>query len=203
MENIELRDVKEGYEQCKDLSDLVTREGESLIASMGDNIKKLKVHWVGSDATKHINNLIIVHDALEAIVEDAHNVIKTAASSIVAVQEVIKANGGDGEVGSQISKTISHDAIANADETTQYHVDPAAAGDYTELEKECESFKKFVSNFKGKKDELLSNWTAGAGHEHAVSSFNGFEADSDKYQKYMLDAKENLATAVSNIGKLG
>lgn len=164
----------------------------------------MKAHWIGSDATIHINNLITVRDALGALLADAKDVTSTAGDSIIAVQKVIRANGGFGEVGIELNRAIKEVlSIAQATETAEFNVDPVAAEDYNKLVEECSEFDSFVTNFESKKDELMSNWTAGANLEDAKTKFKKFSENSETYKKYMNDAKENLGIAVSNISKLG
>ena len=204
MEQIRLNDVGLGYRQCSDLNDLVTKSGETLLDEMSGTINSLKAHWIGSDATTHINNLIVVRDALGALLADAKEVTSSAGDSIIAVQTVIRSNGGAGEVGTELNRAIKEIvAIAKAAETNEFNVDPAAADDYNKLVDECSKFDSFVSDFESKREELMANWTAGANIEDAKSKFQKFSENSETYKKYMNDAKENLSIAVSNISKLG
>ena len=74
MERIELSNVMQGYEQCKGMNDLVTNSGEPILKDLTHTVKNLQQHWIGSDATVHINNLIKVQKALEALLKDAKGI---------------------------------------------------------------------------------------------------------------------------------
>lgn len=204
MENIQLNNVDQAYEQSKILSELITNKGETLLSDLTNNILSLQAHWIGSDATTHINNLIVVKDALEALLRDGKSDVAFACDHIIAVQEVIKSNAGNQQVGTPLQKDIaSVSAISKCEDTDQYYVDPAAEADKNNLVSECDAFESFITSFVADKDELLSNWTAGANRDEVVKKFNDFVENSDTYKKYMNDAKSNLEIAVSNISKLG
>ena len=201
--NINVQNLDLGYTQCEELNTLAKTSGEEIISSLGSDISNLKVHWKGSDATKHINNLIKVYDALIAIVTDAKGVTSAAGNAIIAIQEVRRSNGGAGSVGSMLPNNAPDAAsIPAAEETTEYSCDPSARSDYNQLVQICTDFVTFRNNFQSQKDTLLSNWTAGANREQAVSNFNEFEGNADTYNKYLTDAKENLEIAVSNLSQL-
>ena len=201
--NINVNNLDLGYNQCEELNTLVKTSGEKLISELGSDINNLKVHWKGSDATKHINNLVKVYDALVAIVTDAKAVTADAGNKIIAIQEVRRSNGGAGTVGAMLSNNAPDaSAIQPAEETTEYYCDPAARSDYNQLVQICSDFVTFKNQFQSQKDELLSNWTAGANREQAVNNFNEFESNTDTYNKYLTDAKDNLEIAVSNLGQL-
>ena len=201
--DIQVSNLNEGYNQCEGLNSLVSSTGESLISNLETNINNLKVHWIGSDATVHINNLIQVHDALVALISDAKSTTSDAGNKIIAIQEVRSANGGGGSIGSPLSSAAPNSSsIAQCESTEEYYVDPSASSDYTMLQEECTSFTTFISDFKAKKEALLQNWTAGANREQAVANFNEFEGNAETYNKYLTEARDNLGIAVSNLNQL-
>lgn len=201
--NINVRDLDLGYTQCEDLNTLSKTSGENLINSLATNVTNLKVHWKGSDATVHINNLIKVYNALVALVTDAKGVTAAAGNAIIAIQEVRRSNGGPGNVGSTLpGNAPDAQSLPNAEETVEYYCDPSTGSDYTQLEQICTDYTTFVTNFRSQKDALMSNWTAGANREQAVNNFNEFESNSETYNKYLVDARENLSIAVSNLKQL-
>lgn len=204
LENIELKDVNLGYRQCKELSDLVTKEGEKILGDLSATVVSLQKNWVGADATVHINNLIDVRDSLNDFVGAAKKITSATGACIIDVQNVIRANGGATEVGDPLPSTIaSVSSIAKLDTTTEFRVDPAASNDYTDLENECSAYQQFVDKFSNLKDQLFANWIKGAGKEDAVKCFNQFLDESVNHKKMMDDAKNNLSTAISNISQLG
>ena len=201
--DINVTNLNLGYEQCERLNTLVRNSGEKLIDELSSNISSLKAHWIGSDATNHINNLITVYEALVALLTDAKAITADVGNKMIAIQTVRNANGGGGSVGAELpSEAPNSQVIERCGETAEYNVDPAAKADYQLLVEECSEFSRFVSEFRDMKDELLSNWTAGVNREQAVSNFGNFEANSDTYSKYMTDARDNLEIAISNIEKL-
>ena len=200
---ISVNNLDLGYEQCSNIHRLANESGANLINNLASTIGSLKQHWKGSDATEHINNIIIVHDALVALVTDAVAVTSTAGKSIVAMQQVRSANGGGGLVGDELSNAApSATTIAKADATTEYFVDPASTADYAALQQECKDYNTFITNFKSEKDNLMNNWTDGANRAEAVARFAEFEQNSETYNKYLTAAEENLGTAVSNISQI-
>lgn len=201
--NINVNNLDQGYQQCEELNTLSRTSGENLINNLGTDINNLKVHWKGSDATIHINNLIKVYDALIAVVGDAKSLTSAAGSAMSAIQEVRRANGGSGVVGALLPNNAPDSApIGNVDETTEYYCDPAARADYTQLVQVCTDFVNFRNQFSSQKDTLMSNWTAGANREEAVSAFYNFESNADTYNTYLTGARDNLEIAVNNIASL-
>ena len=201
--DINVTNLNLGYEQCERLNTLVRNSGETLLGELAGNISSLKAHWIGSDATNHINNLIVVYEALAALLTDAKAITADVGNKMIAIQTVRNANGGGGSIGTELpSNAPDTQTIERGGETAEYNVDPSAKADYQLLVEECSEFSRFVSEFKSMKDELLSNWTAGVNREQAVSNFNNFESNSDTYNKYMTDARDNLEIAISNIEKL-
>lgn len=201
--NINVNNLDLGYQQCDELNTLSRTSGENLINNLGSDINNLKVHWKGNDATTHINNLIKVYNALIAVVADAKAITSAAGSAMSAIQEVRRANGGSGSVGSLLPKEAPDSApISNVDETTEYYCDPSARADYIQLIQICTDFVNFKDQFVSQKDTLMSNWTAGANREQAVSAFNDFESNATNYNTYLTGARDNLEIAVNNIAKL-
>ena len=202
--NIEVMDLDRGYNQCEALNTLSSTKGEQLISSLETDVSNLKVNWKGNDATVHINNLIKVHDALVEVVTSAKALTSAAGASMSAIQKVRNANGGSGAIGADLpSNEPQHNAIQIVTETNEYYCKPAAEGDYNTLVEICTNFNSFKEDFIAKKDELMSNWTAGCNHEVAVSKFNEFAENSDTYYSILTSAKDNLQTAISNIKQVG
>ncbi len=201
--DINVNNLDLGYEQCEGLNNLSKTKGEELLNKLLGNINNLKVHWIGEDATLHVNNLIRVYNSLGALLTDAILVTSTAGDRIIAMQRVRSANGSGAMVGSELSKAAPNiTTIAQAEPTDRYFCDPAARNDYNELEAICGEYEMFVNDFKTRANELMANWMAGANREGAQALFNEFAENTDTYKKYLTDAKENLATAVSNLSQL-
>ncbi len=201
--DINVTDLNLGYEQCERLNTLVRNSGEKLLDNLSSNITGLKAHWIGSDATNHINNLITVYEALVALLTDAKAITSDVGNKMIAIQTVRNANGGGGQVGTELPSTAPESqTIERCSDTAEYYVDPAAKADYQLLQEECSEFATFVSEFRDMKDDLLRNWTAGVNREQAVTNFGQFESNSDTYNKYLTDARDNLEIAISNIEKL-
>lgn len=200
--DIHVNNLDEGYEQCVRLHKL-TVVGSGVLFKMETVITGLKANWRGGDATSHINNLITVYDALHALISDAKSVSAYAADKIVAIQEVRHANGGGGMVGERLDNSeIQKASLSKNDVTAEYYVAPEAKANYEQLCSTVDEYNLFVKNFKDIKNELLSNWTVGARREEAVASFNEFEGNTESYNKYLTDARDNLGIAISNISQL-
>lgn len=201
--NIQVTNLDQGYTQCEELNTLVSTTGTKLLGDLGTDITNLKAHWKGNDATVHINNLITVYEGLVSTITSAKQITAAAGSQMIAIQQVRQANGGSGSIGSELSASAPEsNTYTRNEETLEYYCDPAARGDLSLLEEICNTFNTFKSQFVSDKDALMSNWTAGANHEEAVSCFNNFIENADTFYSYLTNAKENLSTAVSNIAAL-
>ena len=201
--NIQVTNLDTAYTSCEGLNTLVTNSGTNIIGNLGTNITNLKAHWIGSDATVHINNLISVYNALVGLVTDAKAISSAAGNAIVAMQTVRRDNGGAGSVGAALDGSAPESEVfAKNEDTTEYKCDPLAANDLTLLEQICTDFSTFKSNFSTDKDELMNNWLAGANREGAVKCFEEFMTNAEEYSKKLTGAKDNLAIAVSNLSQL-
>ncbi len=201
--DIDVKNLDLGYEQCEGLHTLARISGEQLLAKLSANIGSLKVHWIGQDATLHINNLIRVYTSLGSLLTDAIRVTSTAGDRIIAIQRVRNANGSGSVIGSELSKDAPNvNTIAQAEPTDRYFCDPAAQSDYNDLASICAEYENFVNDFKTRADELMANWMTGANREGAKALFDEFANNTDTYKKYLTDAKGNLETAVRNLSQL-
>lgn len=209
--NIQVLDLDKAYEKCESLNLLVSSKGEKLISDLGNLITNLKNHWRGTDANAHIGNLCNLYgvsgdngNGLVGIITDSKKITAIAADAMIDIQRIRNANGGMGSIGSELSRTApASSPMSPAAHTTEYYCDPAAQADYTELQQVTKSFNDFKVAFIADKDELMKNWTAGAGHEDAVRCFKAFEDNIAYYESSLSSALENLGTAVANISKLG
>ena len=195
------------YETLKSLNNLATTDGISgvtLASTLAGIINNLKAHWIGSDATLHINNLIKVYDALCALVTDVTTVAHNVSIPIVKAKEIREANGGAASDGTVIPVYDgSFEKISEVLTTEEYYVDPTAApGDYRDLVGLSNDFNTFADKFAYYETELMENWTSGNDRATAESSFTEFNGYVVKYKEYLSDAKDNLKTATSNLSQL-
>ncbi len=202
MDNIKINNLDLGYNQCQEINSMSLENGKTLLDNLSSNISNLKNHWVSSDATVHINNLINIYNGMGALMQDAILVTSNAANSIIAVQNVRNANGGSGMIGDKLPTTMEFTSIPLAEPTVRYDVDPGILNDLNTLQSIFSTYNKFVTDFNNQKDELLSNWIAGANKERAVSLFESFNDNTSKYTTYFNDAISNLSKATTNIGSL-
>lgn len=200
--DIRVNNLDLGYEQCEGLNNLVNGKGQELTNNIKNNIANLKQHWVGNDATVHINNLIELYDFLGRLVNGALGVTSSAADSMIRIQEIRQLNGGAGQIGNKLISSADFSRIANAETTAEYYVDPAALSDLSTLKGIYSSYNEFINSFKSKRDDLFSNWTMGARIEQAKEMFDEFLNASNKYDGYFNNAIENLEKATKNISNL-
>lgn len=199
MNDIVINNLDLGYEQCKEINSFSLSTGDDLLNNLSSNIANLKAHWVSSDATAHINNLINVYNGLGALIQNAVLVTYNAAESMISVQKVRNANGGGGMIGESLTSSMEFTTITPAEATVRYDVDPSILNDLATLETIFDSYNKFLNDFTVKKDELLSNWLAGANRERAVNLFESFADNTSVYTTYFNEAISNLSTATTNI----
>ena len=213
--DIEVNNLDLGYEQCASLHSIVTSTGKNTITgentitgvyvlnNLAENIGNLEIHWIGSDATEHINNLKKVYKALGILLSEAKVISAETAEKIIAIQSVRNANSGSGSVGDSLDRSsIDIQAMNDSEPTEKYYVDPAAASDYTSLSQICTDYETFINNFKNIKSELFENWLAGSNRERAVTAFNEFESNEAEYKKYLTNARDELGVAVGNIKQI-
>lgn len=200
---ISVNNLDLGYQQCSDLHKLLNNSGVELMNNLESNISDLKIHWLGSDAKVHINNLIQVYEALANIVSEGIQSTSSAASRITAMQRIRSANGGMGMVGEELSKTTpSVQSIPKVEDTNEYNIDPAITSDYQKFSQIHRDYNSFIERFIETKTALMNNWTEGANRGETERLFNQFQENSDTYEKYISEAEQNLSMAVSNISQI-
>lgn len=200
---ISVNNLDLGYQQCSELHRLLNITGGGLIKELENITSSLKVNWLGSDAKKHINNLINVHDALSVLVSEGILASSVAGEKIVAMQRVRSLNGGSGQVGDELSKSVPEiQSLSRVEDTSEYNVNPAVASDYQNLVQMHKEYSSFKEDFKSDQKELMSNWTEGANRESAEALFNKFIENSDTYEKYISSAEADLSVAVGNLNKI-
>ena len=198
-------DLDGAYESLTGLNNLATVGGSRIVNGLKSLITSLKTHWIGNDATLHINNLINIYDGVAKIVDNVHIIAHNTSGPIVNAQTIRNSNGGTGEVGIVFQVAESeNETLETLGNTTEYYVDPTGAPqDLTQLQTMKEQFDVFCTEFTTRKEELLSNWTSGLDRDKAVSDFEQFETDAANYKKYFLEAEQTLSNAVSNLKQLG
>ena len=169
--NFQANNLDAAYNQVSALNDLTTTTGVNICDSLESNIKNLKVHWKGTDATLHINNLISVLGGMRNIIVDVSKIAHNVSIPIVNVQTIRKSNGGTGGVGDVIS--VYNGVFSNVTQvetTDEYYVDPSAAPtDLDTLVNICDRFDQFITQFQATKQDLLNNWTSGSDRATVVN----------------------------------
>ena len=51
---------------------------------------------------------------------------------------------------------------------------------------------------KGKYDEIMENWTAGAGRDVAVNAYETFLSNLNQYKSVLSNASQNITKALQN-----
>lgn len=203
--DINVKNVDMAYEQCANLHKTMNSQGGELVVSLTNNITKLKSDWIASDATAHINNLIDLQNYLCGVFTNSTEVVAYAASKIIDIQEVRRANhGGMGAVGTQLN-VCSFDKYSGgyAADTAEYQAASSALlADLNDLKSIFDSYNSLITTFVSQKDELFANWLNGANIERARQVFNDFESTSEKYRGILNAAIENLTKATSNVSQI-
>lgn len=194
-------DLDGAYATISAFNALASGEGATMTSNLKKVIGNLQIHWIGNDATIHINNLMDVCGGLDSIINSVMAVAHNVSIPIVNAQTIRNSNGGDGDVGNVISYNQQAPlGFQKLSTTTEYYVDPVGApNDYVELCNICNSFTSFCNKFSQYREELMGNWTAGTDRDRAVSDFSEFESNVSDYTKKLNEAKDNLENATSNL----
>ena len=201
--DIQVTNLDGTYTLCEELNTLASVKGGKIITDLGTTINNLKNNWIGTDANNHISNLITVHNVLVKIVTEAKKITYSAGNAMIAIQEIRRANGGEGNVGAPLSNSEPSSLTLTAPEpTTDYDVKPGAKNDLESLKTLCTNFETFAKDFQTQKESLMKNWTAGAGWENAVRTFDDFLMYTANYKKKLEDARDNLDIAIQNVSSL-
>jgi len=191
-----------GYEQSSELYSVIGSRGEDLLSNLSSLYNGLNNHWKGEDATLHINQIVDVYNGLNTFVKETGNAIADATKRIVEVQQVRKANGSSGEVGSELPNMGEKGTLSKIDGTIEYSCVPEAKGDLQELIQICSIFDEFVEEVRERSDELLHNWLDGNEREKVVNNLKKFEDDAVAYKGFLRESRSALEIATSNLSQI-
>ena len=200
---IEFNDLDTGYEQCIGIYNTVTTTGESITSRLSQTIDALTIHWLGEDATKHVNSLVKVHSEIASFIKATVEVMADTTEKVVQVQEARESNGAtNASVGTTVARDIEIPAKAEIPGTIKYFCDQEARQDHENLVQLIDDFKTFSENVERDSDELMSNWISGNGRQKAQEQFDGFKNASNGYYQVMVETASALDKAVSNLEQL-
>ena len=200
--NVDFTDLDSGYEQCKELYETATRDGERLLENLRRVYNGLNAHWKGTDATLHINKIAEVYNAVNTFIADTCNAVSFAADGIINVQEVRRANGSTGMVGEKLAIVSEKERLNNVEETNEYSCTPEARNDFSLLCEVCEKFVGFAAEVDNEMDALLNNWKEGSERDKVVTNYQNFESSYEDYKNSLEETRSALDTAVQNISQL-
>lgn len=194
-------DLDGTYDTLEKINQLAISDGNMLIENLKKLVLDLKNHWIGNDATIHINNLIKIYDSVRNVVQNVNLVAHNTSEPIVNAQTIRNANGGAGEVDKIIPiENGKSDTIEILQSTKEYYVDPVLVPqDLVDLQVQKDAFNNFCTKFSGYKDELLNNWLSGSDRPKAINDFTDFEKDIANFKKIFSDAEQTLSIVVSNL----
>ena len=199
---VSFQDLDLGYDQCRDIYSLIKNDGTNLLTNIKNVVDGLRTHWKGTDATLHINQLVNVYDGVDTFITEVGNDMSFASKKIVEVQEVRRANGASGKVGEALSSCEKTETPAKVDDTPEYNCMPEASNDLKTLIQIVEQFDSFTTRIKEDSNELLQNWTAGNDRDKVVRNFSKFEEDSVEYKKSIVESRDALEVAVTNMARI-
>lgn len=188
------------YMKFKDMYDLLRKSSDEILDLMFNNINSMKIHWVGTDATVHINRLIEIRKRLDNVFIDGSDITSFAANRIVDIQRLRQANGGTGVVNDTLTKYAPNCAnIELVVSTTEYYVDPEAAQkDLNDLKEIKAKFESFYSTFVDTKEEVMGLWHSGARRERALAYFGELEQERVNFINVLDLAINDFEIAVKN-----
>ena len=200
---IEFADLDMGYSQCTTIYNVVTEKGTNITSRLSQIIDALTVHWLGEDATKHINSLIKVYGEISHFIKVTVEVMSDTTEKVVQVQEARESNGATGaEVGTTVPNSIEIAEKEDIPVTVKYFCDPEARQDHGNLTQLIDDFKTFSAEVQRDSEELMGNWISGNGRQKAQEQFESFRNSSNNYYQTMLDTATALDKAVSNLEQL-
>ena len=199
---VSFQDLDLGYEQCREIYSLIKNEGANLLSNIKYACDGLRIHWKGTDATLHINQLVSVYDGVDTFVTETGNDMSFATEKIIEVQEVRRANGASGRVGDPLSKVERSETPAKVDDTSEYYCMPEASNELKLLIQICEQFDTFTDRIRTSSNEMLQNWTSGNERDKVVRNFSKFEEDSVEYKRLITESKDALEKAIANMSRI-
>ena len=191
-----------GYDQCRDIYTIIKNDGDSLLSDLKVTYDGLCKHWIGTDATNHINHMVDVFEGIDTFVAEVGTDMAFAADKIVEVQQVRRSNGSQGKVGESLQRVERRGAPDKIDDTVEYNCVPEASNDLRMLINVCEAFDQYVNKIKSSSTELLQNWRSGNQRDKVQANINKFEEDSVEFKKVLTETRTALETAIANISSI-
>ena len=193
-----------GYETTQKMYFLEKEEGVQILNDLEALIVNLKEHWVGTDSTHRINQLIGVHNQLQNYLKGCFATTSLAMQQLVQLQEVRKANGNGGQVGDVQKMDDSFvKSIPRLLPTEKFYVDPAVRTDYKNLLDIGDRVKKFAEEIEADRVELIdNNWHEGNHRDEVNQVFEEVNSLEKEFETVFSGVAGQLDKAIGNLEKV-
>ncbi len=166
-------------------------------------IENLKIHWISSAATRHINNLIDEYNRNNIYFSELNKASKCLQNYFVTLQTCRARMSDNKKVGTKTKNKFDFDLIELVDTTDQYYFDDAMQQDYNDLEELYNQYTKFAETVDTNFEEIFSNWKEGRGRKEFLKFREDSTYTSKKLLNNLLEVKETLQEALINCQSLG
>lgn len=185
-------------------NNVVTGEGSSadyILSKLSAGIENLKTNWKGSDAGKRIQEVIMVHNAMVSV-RNALAQLAVDSSTIAAnYREIQRTNGATNlDALTKLSFEAKTNLADYSDTSDTVDINQNANQGKLDIDAAKETMGTFITAVSDKYKAIMENWTAGTGRENAVSAFDSFISNVQKYQQTLSDVSSNITNALANYG---
>lgn len=201
--NHSVTNVQNLYDDARRLYDAYVvgsdASADKVLYNLGEAIENLKEYWKGVDAGVQINSLVSVYNSMVSV----RNVLAELAVESTKIasyyREIQRSNSGNKlEALSELSFESKGTMGEYTDNADTISIVPEAAQGRVLVNDSKNVLESFKNGVEGLLEDILDNWTAGAGRDNAVSTFGQFKTDVASYQEILSKVSTSITTALEN-----
>ena len=171
---------------------------DSILYNLNQGIENLKVNWKGMDAGLRIQEVIGVYNGMVSVRNALAKLAIASSKTAADYREIQIANGARNETLTVLTDEPKTVLGEYTDTNDTVDINQAAEAGKNSIDTANNSIDSFASMVKGKYDEIMENWTAGAGRDVAVNAYETFLSNLNQYKSVLSNASQNITKALQN-----
>ena len=197
--------VTELYSDSKKMyTDVVCGSNKSanqLIATLERAINNLKTNWKGVDAGVQINSVVGVYNALVRLRNALAQFAYDSANVAVKYRDIQAANTNAGvEQFSALNIEFFNIMNEYSDSSDTIDIAPDALNGSNDIATVAATLSDFYNAAYVIYEDIMDNWTAGAGRDSGEAAFADFKNNYESYSATLNDVSSNIKQALKNYG---
>lgn len=198
---VKITDIHEAVSRINELNDTALL-GADVTKKLYQVINTLKEAWKGTDATVHINNMIVWKSATASMSSVALEITSQAYQEIRKILLTIEANGGGAPQIGSFKTTSFGDSLKNGDDvvsTGEVFIDVVKAREALSTLRQVQSeFFEFYDRYSKQHNFMMEIWVSGGARDYHEDCFRQFKEQVELMRTEFEEAILTLDKAITN-----